>query len=469
MNNINLIYGAPGCGKTTYLLNILEDELKIHSPKKIAFVSFTKKGTYEGRDRVIKRFNYSKNDLLYFRTLHSIAFREGHFSIYNMISKKDYKLFSTAMDMHFTGYYTEEFYNNDDRYLFMDFLIRNNRDTALKYIDLIDRRLLNNIRYNYKEYKKEMGLFDFTDIISLFIENDKSLPIDIAIIDEAQDLTTLQWKMCEIAFREAKKVYIAGDDDQAIYEWNGADVNYFLKLKGKRTILRKTYRLQKNILNFSKNIVKHIHNRVEKDINALTNKGNVYFYNSIDEIKIDKDKTYYFLARNNYFLKDYASFLKNKGEIFYEKNKLSVNLNHIKAINNYEKMRKLKNDFKKDTLKLYLKRKDINFQIPWYNAFNFNEEDIIYYKDIIKNKTKIENVKITVSTIHGVKGGEADEVVMRLDITKAVKESIETNPNSEYRCLYVAFTRAKQNLHIIFSSTKNGYDTYLNFKELNNE
>ena len=78
-------------------------------------------------------------------------------------------------------------------------------------------------------------------------------------------------------------------------------------------------------------------------------------------------------------------------------------------------------------------------------------------------------MKITVSTIHGVKGGEADEVVMRLDITKAVKESIETNPNSEYRCLYVAFTRAKQNLHIIFSSTKNGYDTYLNFKELNNE
>ena len=31
----------------------------------------------------------------------------------------------------------------------------------------------------------------------------------------------------------ADKVYLAGDDDQAIYEWSGADVSYFQTFPGK--------------------------------------------------------------------------------------------------------------------------------------------------------------------------------------------------------------------------------------------
>ena len=76
MNNAHIIFGAPGCGKTTYLMKILEKELKEHAPDKIAFVSFTKKGTYEGRSRALEKFDYKEGDLPYFRTLHSIAFRE---------------------------------------------------------------------------------------------------------------------------------------------------------------------------------------------------------------------------------------------------------------------------------------------------------------------------------------------------------------------------------------------------------
>jgi superfamily I DNA/RNA helicase len=68
-----------------------------------------------------------------------------------------------------------------------------------------------------------------------------------------------------------------------------------------------------------------------------------------------------------------------------------------------------------------------------------------------------------INTIHGVKGGEADNVVIKLDFTKSVRENFENNPDSELRCLYVACTRAKKNLHIVFSNSKNGYDSYIHF------
>ncbi len=108
-----VVFGAPGCGKTTYLLDILERELKLVNPDEIAFVSFTRKGSYEGKRRALDKFGFSDGDLPYFRTLHSIAFRANGCSKYDMISKADYKEFSVACDMKFTGYYTEEFYHTN--------------------------------------------------------------------------------------------------------------------------------------------------------------------------------------------------------------------------------------------------------------------------------------------------------------------------------------------------------------------
>lgn len=119
MNNVRKIFGPPGCGKTTRVVNILEDVLKRHDPSRVAFVSFTRKGTYEGAERARLKFGYVEADLPYFRTLHSIAFREGGYSRSSVITKRDYKEFGTAMGMDFTGYYTEDLRNNDDKYLFL--------------------------------------------------------------------------------------------------------------------------------------------------------------------------------------------------------------------------------------------------------------------------------------------------------------------------------------------------------------
>ena len=146
-----------------------------------------------------------------------------------------------------------------------------------KYLYGVDLKVLKFVAHNYKRYKEYANVFDFTDILQMFVDKGAALPIDIAIIDEAQDLTSLQWDMCKVAFRDCSKVYIAGDDDQAIYEWSGADVNYFINLKGSSTILERSYRLPKSILKFSRHISSGIKERIEKNFDSVKEEGQILF------------------------------------------------------------------------------------------------------------------------------------------------------------------------------------------------
>ena len=57
------------------MLNKVDDHLKTTDPNKIGYFAFTQKAAYEARDRAMEKFNLSEDDLPYFRTLHSLAFR----------------------------------------------------------------------------------------------------------------------------------------------------------------------------------------------------------------------------------------------------------------------------------------------------------------------------------------------------------------------------------------------------------
>ena len=70
-----IVLGPPGTGKTTTLLNKVDDYLKHTDPDKVGYFAFTQKAAYEARERAVKKFNLEEDDLPYFRTLHSLAFR----------------------------------------------------------------------------------------------------------------------------------------------------------------------------------------------------------------------------------------------------------------------------------------------------------------------------------------------------------------------------------------------------------
>ena len=85
-----IVLGPPGTGKTTTLLNKVDDYLKQTDPDKVGYFAFTQKAAYEARDRAVKKFNLTEDDLPYFRTLHSLAFRKLGIKKENVMQRRHY-------------------------------------------------------------------------------------------------------------------------------------------------------------------------------------------------------------------------------------------------------------------------------------------------------------------------------------------------------------------------------------------
>ena len=62
MKEWNIVLGPPGTGKTTYLLNTVENLFdKGIAPYELAYVAFTKKAATEALSRAIVKFDYAED------------------------------------------------------------------------------------------------------------------------------------------------------------------------------------------------------------------------------------------------------------------------------------------------------------------------------------------------------------------------------------------------------------------------
>lgn len=68
---------------------------------------------------------------------------------------------------------------------------------------------------------------------------------------------------------------------------------------------------------------------------------------------------------------------------------------------------------------------------------------------------------VTVSTIHGVKGGEADHVVILPDMSQRTAEHYARDPEDERRVWYVGATRARQSLRVLIPSGAISFDEWV--------
>lgn len=452
-----IFYGPPGCGKTHRLMEVLKDEINSYKTHvdKIAFVTFTKKGAEEGKERASKLLNVSENKLPNFCTLHSFAFRRAGVNKSVMMDKAKYLDFSRKMGMNFSGYYSSVT-GDDDKYLEFIDMYRNNRKSAQDLVGYLDMNKALWVMKQYKKYKDTFGYKDFTDLIEQYngCEN-----LDVAIIDEAQDLTTLQWQMSMKAFANCKRVYIAGDDDQAIYQWSGADVDIFLHLNGTPEVLSQSYRLPKNFVSYSKGIVSNIKKRIAKEYKGRDEDGEIRRVNSLLEIPLVKDETYLCLARNNSFLTYYTDWLNMNKVPYLIKGESLFSQKDVEAIVEWEKIRKtMQMTDKQEYMFSRLKKHDALLSDCWYDAFTWKPEKIDYMRSLIATHNIDTKPLINVSTIHTVKGGEAQNVIILPDITKKVREQLDTMPDSEHRVFYVGVTRASKRLYLVKPQTPVYYE-----------
>ena len=274
-----IILGPPGTGKTTTLLNLVDQFLKDGvRPRQIGYFSFTRKAANEAADRAAEKFNLDKeNDLPFFRTLHSFAFNQLGMTKEKMMKPEDYKEFGEKCGIpikiaKFSD--SDGTFNSDNEYLTIINTAAVKRMDLLEYYDSrknildIERNTLFLLSEELKKFKKEKGLKDFNDLLEDFILKENLVTFEVLFIDEAQDLSLIQWEMVRKIWQLARKTYIAGDDDQAIFKWAGADVDHFIALKQEVDnikVLDQSYRIPGGpIHELSQKIISKVQKRFDK-------------------------------------------------------------------------------------------------------------------------------------------------------------------------------------------------------------
>jgi hypothetical protein len=134
--------------------------------------------------------------------------------------------------------------------------------------------------------------------------------------------------------RRLKRIYLAGDDDQAIYEWNGADVKSFQNFPGKDVVLKYSHRLNKDIFIFCKLLQSKIKNKKEKEFVPFNkNKGNILMFKNFSELPFNMfTGKWFLLARVRDAVKVLEEEARKYGLYFQnQKGKKSFDINSMEC------------------------------------------------------------------------------------------------------------------------------------------
>jgi len=499
---IQIFLGPPGTGKTETSIRIVEKYLeKGVPPDRIAYLAFTRRASLEAKHRAMERFNLSASELPYFRTLHSLAYLQIGILRNQIMNRKNFEEVSQWLKIGtFFGNEQEsgpfKDFGYGDKYLELINIARITQ-IPLKQIykespsrHLVTWQNLEYVARGLSHYKKVHSLFDYTDMLEQFVLGGFSPKLEVVIIDEAQDLSALQWQMVHQIAKKADHVYIAGDDDQAIYRWAGADIDHFINLDGQVHTLSQSFRIPKSHHQLSQRLIKSVFNRRDKQFLHREEEGVVSWYRHSEQVNLS-DGEWLLLARTVRGANQLEEEVRSRGYLYDYEGSSSADSKVIQAITIWEKMRDGNKFSVADIRKVYklmraheqvaygfkglqgieedglygIEDLQESFGLlvdsPWETALGLvSERDSRYIGACLKKGEKLTGKpRVRISTIHRAKGAQAENVCLMTDVSKRSNSRwTSSEQDDEARVFYVGLTRAKQTLHLVHPMHGSGYD-----------
>ncbi len=311
------LFGGPGSGKTTALLNEVENLLDSGIEiRELLLVSYTRAAATELRDRLGKRLEIEPESLRKnVSTMHAKAYELLKLSRKGVVSDSNRKEWCSDKGLE----YEEEYKSGGRRTTLSTSLGNKILETSqwiqrtsgdvddwfgvpftwdiekVRYPQDMDPKAQVGNKYtptwssgdnrlsipdliqDWKEYKIEKKIIGFADMLELVHERELIPKVSNLVVDEFQDITQLQYKIYQQWKCNMKNVIIAGDDDQVVYAWQGADPMLLLGETGTDIILDNSYRLPSEILSVVQQVIDHVEIRQDKNLKPRTSGGSVEF------------------------------------------------------------------------------------------------------------------------------------------------------------------------------------------------
>ena len=303
-----LIFAGAGSGKTrviTYKIAYLIDALKV-SPSRILAVTFTNKAANEMKERTESLLG-DEIKSLWIGTFHSICAKmlrrdinllgfKSNFTILDEddseraikeVMKRlniDTKYFAPSSVKNYISQAKTSFINAEDFKL-----------QAREYIE----KVVSSVYSGYEAFLKLNNSLDFDDLIFLTVKLLKehedvayyySNKFKYLLVDEYQDINMMQYQLIKLLSKIHRRLTVVGDDDQSIYSFRGASIEFIDLIqedfKDLRILkLEQNYRSPQEILDTANRLIKHNRNRSNKQLFCdRTIPESVNFYEALDEV-----------------------------------------------------------------------------------------------------------------------------------------------------------------------------------------
>lgn len=470
----SVIYGPPGTGKSTTVIARMKDALDSGVPQdRIGLVSFTKAAAKELADRIGL---VTKN----IATMHSYCYRLTGTMREQVIGWQHLKEFEKVVGIPIKGNNPDEAEDLEegDFYLALHSLAH---ARCISYEEAYDKSPQPGTRDaflyfagTYNNWKRAYGYVDFQDML----ENAVDYPapdLDILFIDEAQDLSALQWKVVRHWAGAIPRITAAGDDDQAIYIWGGADPRglsqFETEYNAERTVLGQSYRIPAAVHALAHKIITQVRTRVDKEYRPRDERGQVRLISDPNVLDFQHGDDIMVLYRNHMMRNDVEEVLIAR-KIPYVVDGGKPGLLSGPVMTTIKLLRKLQDNFK-HTGNALLTDKEARSMCRYlsplakarYDRGDYEDLDGHWARYIKGNPKQIEYLRsveakygldvqptIHLSSIHGSKGREADRVVLINGVTNRTDSAMRerrSSFDSEMRTFYVGVTRARHQLDIV--------------------
>lgn len=535
------LWGPPGTGKTTTAIGKVAALINAGvDPTDIIYTSFTRVAANVARDRVLAQLGDEEDpdDFRGFATLHALCGRELSFDWRNRLLDDNDRKRGQIVLRDFGKHSGFVFSFGDDLDVeadaFTDALPEGNRlltwygwmrqcqlpiDAAIDQwrtrstSPLIPERAERFVK-EYEDLKGDTGLRDFTDILTMADQRQVIPRLRVLFVDEAQDLSPLQWRIIDRWREAAETVILAGDDLQAIYSFQGADASLFLEraAHGTSTVLSQSYRLPRAGYGVANFVSDHVRVKQPKAF-APRDADGLALERLIDGLPVTDPESgsWLFLARNVYLLSEVrrklewmgvpyrsrrgfdpvrwyyppvrtVTTLARGGRVtFDELRDLTRSLvpgqdfdiaeatwlhggrNQLPALIHRDNLpaagftdtfcaRIARESIPARMLTLVSKRGQVLAQ-TWNYLVKMQQR----YGDSIFTLTPADRHRVELSTIHAAKGDEADNVVLMTDCARSSLTTLDVDPDSEHRVFYVGVTRAREALYLMPPIDKTHY------------